>query len=251
MLWFRRRVELPESWPALADRSVPGRSGFDDDERAAHDELTRYLLRRLGFEGTRDFPVTDEIRLTIAGNAALIGLGLGPDAFQLARAVIVHPRTIVSKETRPGPAGTIERDSARLAGEAHHDQGPILLTWPDVRYETRHPRTGRNVVVHEFAHKLDMVGGVSDGTPPIGDPQLLARWVDVCTREYRRVRRAEDDGLIREYAGTNPTEFFAVVSELFFTRPVDMLAEHPDLYELYCAVYRQDPAARLNRAGAG
>ena len=230
---------------------MPGRSGFDDDERDRHDELTRHLLRRLGFEGTRDFPVTDEIRLTIAGNAALIGLGIGPDAFQLARAVIVHPRTIVSTEARPGPAGTVERDAARLAGEAHQNHGPILLNWSDVRYETRHPRTGRNVVVHEFAHKLDMLGGVSDGTPPIEDAALLERWVEVCTREYRRVRRSEHEGLIRDYAGTNPTEFFAVVSEVFFTRPVELRDEHPDLYELYRAVYRQDPASRISRAGAG
>ena len=85
--------------------------------------------------------------------------------------------------------------------------------------ESLHPQRGRNVVFHEFAHQLDMLDGTVDGTPPLDDDDFRDRWVEVCTREFRSIRD-DDEHLLRDYAGADPGEFFAVATEVFFTRPV-------------------------------
>ena len=106
-------------------------------------------------------------------------------------------------------------------------------------------------MLHEFAHKIDMHDGVLDGTPLLPDDDERQRWVDVCTAHYDAVRDGDPEAFLRSYAGTNPGEFFAVATETFFTRPVDLAARHPDLYGVFAAFYRQDPArtgSRLRRA---
>ena len=100
---------------------------------------------------------------------------------------------------------------------------------------------------HEFAHQLDMLDGITDGTPPLGDDDAArARWVEVCTAAYDMVR-AEGSPVLRPYAGTNPAEFFAVATEVFFNRPLDLRTHEPALYAELQAFYRQDPAARADR----
>jgi hypothetical protein len=100
-----------------------------------------------------------------------------------------------------------------------------------------------NVVFHEFAHQLDMLDGTVDGTPPLVDAGLRERWVQVCTREYQAIRRG-DDHLLRSYAGTDPGEFFAVATEMFFTKPAALAEQHPALYDVLREFYRQHPASR-------
>ncbi|MCB0954483.1 MAG: zinc-dependent peptidase, partial [Microthrixaceae bacterium] len=102
---------------------------------------------------------------------------------------------------------------------------------------------GHNVVFHEFAHKIDMLDDVVDGTPPMARSEI-DRWVQVCTAEYERAQLGGDD-LLDSYAGVNTGEFFAVATEVFFDRPVEMAEQKPDLYDVLSGFYRQDPAARV------
>lgn len=252
-LFRRRRAELPQEWPAIAARMVVGRHELEADELAAHDALTGYLLDQVYWEPAKDMTITEEMRLVICGNAALLGLGIGPDAFRLVRTVIVHDSVITSRGSRPGRiAGTMDDEPHYNAGEAHDGLGPILLSWRDARYEARHPATGRNVVLHEFAHKLDMADGLSDGTPPIRDATLRRRWIDICSRTLKQLRADDgDDPVIREYAATNPTEFFAVLVETFFCAPLALQEHHPELYAVMSDALGQDPAERLTRRRAG
>ena len=111
----------------------------------------------------------------------------------------------------------------------------------------RHPERGHNVVYHEFAHKLDMLDGVIDGTPPLERQEELDRWVEVCTAEYEALRNGTDDGFLDGYASVDPAEFFAVATEAFFDLPVQLEAAKPDLYAVLRDFYRQDPA-RVARA---
>ncbi len=99
-------------------------------------------------------------------------------------------------------------------------------------------------MLHEFAHKIDMHDGVLDGTPLLPDDDERQRWVDVCTARYDAIRDGDPAAFLRSYAGTNPGEFFAVATETFFTRPVDLATRHPDLYGVFAGFYRQDPAPR-------
>jgi hypothetical protein len=168
------------------------------------------------------------------------------------RAVIIHPRTI----TRRGPRATTMRGVVadgpmRVLGHANDRRGPVVIAWDAVRNDARHPERGHNVVIHEFAHKIDIAGGGFDGTPSLGSRAERREWIDVCTREYRRLRRRQEpDPVLRPYAGTNPSEFFAVATEAFFEQPVPLRAEKPDLYGVLQRFYRQDPASRV-RVDAG
>jgi Mlc titration factor MtfA (ptsG expression regulator) len=120
----------------------------------------------------------------------------------------------------------------------------VVLSWSAAQHGALHPDVGTNVVYHEFAHQLDMLDGIVDGTPPLGDDVAARqRWVDVCTASFERVRRG--DSVLRPYAATNPAEFFAVATELFFNRPIDLRTHEPALYEELASFYLQDPATRL------
>jgi Mlc titration factor MtfA (ptsG expression regulator) len=104
------------------------------------------------------------------------------------------------------------------------------------------PSHGLNVVHHEFAHQLDLLDGTLDGTPPLDD-HLRPRWVRICTATFQALR-ARPDEVLRDYGGESPAEFFAVATEVFFARPLELADHHPELYEVLRAFYRQDPASR-------
>jgi Mlc titration factor MtfA (ptsG expression regulator) len=116
-----------------------------------------------------------------------------------------------------------------------------------VLQDGRHPRRGRNLVFHEFAHQLDMLDGVINGTPPLKDKEQAQRWHKVMTAEYQRLIEASQEGratLLDEYGTTNEAEFFAVATECFFDKPGPLSHRHPQLYALLAEYYHQDPAAR-------
>ena len=116
--------------------------------------------------------------------------------------------------------------------------------------EGRHPEEGQNVVYHEFAHQLDMLDGLVDGTPPLETPQQYRLWRDVMTAEYRKLIEDSQEGratLLDPYGTKNEAEFFAVATECFFDKPAAMAHRHPQLYELLRQYYHQDPAARMTQ----
>lgn len=130
-------------------------------------------------------------------------------------------------------------------GESWH-QGLVILAWDAVRSGTMNASDGRNVVLHEFAHQLDQEDGVADGAPDL-DAKDRKGWAEVLGAEYAdlkdhvHVGRASD---IDEYGATNPAEFFAVVTEMFFEQGQRLLDHHPELYERFQSFYKQDPASR-------
>jgi Mlc titration factor MtfA (ptsG expression regulator) len=130
-----------------------------------------------------------------------------------------------------------------VLGDAHDDRGPVILAWDEARAAARRPGSGHNVVYHEFAHKIDMLDDIVDGTPPLGRGDL-ARWVEVCTEAFTALRAGVDRPPLQPYGATNPSEFFAVATEAFFDVPVELERFEPDLYDVLRNFYRQDPAAR-------
>ncbi|HEX6569654.1 MAG TPA: M90 family metallopeptidase, partial [Acidimicrobiales bacterium] len=165
-------------------------------------------------------------------------------------AIVVHPTTVTLRGERAGPAPGVVTDSpVAITGQTGARRGPVVIAWDAARAGARHPERGYNVVLHEFAHKLDMLDGLVDGTPPLPDPAARRRWVDVCTAEYHLLRAGGGGDLLRPYAGVSPGEFFAVATEVFFDRPVELEADKPRLYDVLRAFYRQDPAARARARG--
>lgn len=241
--WRARR------WLDGADAVVDGLpqwATLDADERARASALLERFVRTWTWEAARGFELTQEAVVTVAASGAVLGLGLDLDAWRHVRAVVLHPRTFTHHGPRASQvAGLVTTGTQHLAGHAQDRQGPVMLSWAAVRRDVRHPQRGQHVVVHELAHKLDAADGLFDGTPELTDRTERAAWIRTCTRSYRRLRRrAEPDPVLRRYGATNPSEFFAVASEAFIQRPVDLEEHHPDLYRVLAGFYGQDPAAR-------
>jgi len=243
----RRRRALdqpfPQDWRALLTRAWPRWSALTVNERERLEALIRMFIAERRWEPANNFEITDEMRVLVAAQACLLVLEIGLDWYARTGSIILHPGTMMtSGERRVGATGLVADAPEPIDGQAHFE-GSVLLSWPAVAYETRHPYTGRNVVYHEFAHQLDMDDGLIDGTPSGLDDDLRQRWVEVCTAEYDAVRRGQSITL-RDYAGTDPGEFFAVATETFFATPHRVRDGNPALYAVLSEFYAQDPASR-------
>lgn len=201
----------------------------------------RLLAKR--WEAAAGYTVDDEMRVTVAATAALLHLGHHEDAFANVTAVVIHPTTIVMRGERPGPfPGTMT--DAPLPAHGHTSaRGPVFIAWDAVERELRTNDRSGNVILHEFAHKIDALNGTFDGTPPLATREQLEEWVQICTGELTALRRG-DRGLLRPYAATNPAEFFAVATEVFFEQPRALQEQKPALYGVLSRFYAQNPAAR-------
>jgi Mlc titration factor MtfA (ptsG expression regulator) len=205
-------------------------------------------LRHKHWEAAHGFTLDDEIVVTIATQAALLVLGLGVDEYREVSAIIVYPSAMQSRGVSAGPVpGTVTEGVIPVLGEAHDGRGPVLLAWDQAQAAARNPGSGHNVVFHEFAHKIDMLDSVTDGTPRMRNRRDMQRWVEVCTEAYEALRDGVDRAPLQPYGATNPAEFFAVATEAFFDVPAVLEEYEPDLYEVLRDFYRQDPAARARR----
>jgi Mlc titration factor MtfA (ptsG expression regulator) len=244
-----RRPALPAGWESITETAIAHWELLDEAERADLGELMELLVRTKRWEAARGFELTDEIRVVIAAQASLLILGLGIGHYRAVSTIIVHPTTMTLRGVRPGPAAGVVTDAPlAVLGQAQHQRGPVVIAWDAASADARHPERGHNVVFHEFAHKLDMLDDLVDGTPPLADPTARERWIEVCTAEYRLLRAGGGGQLLRAYATVNPGEFFAVATEVFFDLPGELLAQKPALYGVLRDFYRQDPARREQRA---
>jgi Mlc titration factor MtfA (ptsG expression regulator) len=238
---------------SAATRSALRAAAPAEFDRLSTDEQERFLVhgerlvRQASWEGARDVVVTDEMIHVIAAHAALLAAGFDATAhpYLNVRSVIVHGRTIVTRGDRPGPVrGLVTSGPQYLAGQSGHGRGPVLLDWQTVARQVGDPDRGVNVVYHEFAHKLDQLDGAADGMPPLPSRDDESAWTQTLGTNFRRLRRRGSDGLVRGYGATNPAEYFAVTSELFFTRPIELRDRHPRVYRQLADFYRQEPADR-------
>jgi len=232
-----------DEWRELVRDRVPVWRSLDDDERARVETLALGLIAGVNWEAANGFEITDEIKVLIASEACVIILGLPDDSFRDVHTILVHPTTLVLTGEHSQVAGIVSDDPMPILGQAEL-HGPVTIIWDAVKDEARHPGSGHNVVFHEFAHKLDMLDGAADGTPPMQTVEQSQRWVEVCTRVYEQVVEGTAGRALRSYAGVNPAEFFAVATESFFDDPIDLRRQQPDLYDVLSTYYRQDPAAR-------
>jgi Mlc titration factor MtfA (ptsG expression regulator) len=171
-------------------------------------------------------------------------LNLDPDHYRMVSGIVVHPSTVQMSGERPGPVpGTVTADRQSVLGLAQGGRGPVVIAWDQALAGAHRTVRGHNVVLHEFAHKLDMLDGTVDGTPVL--PQDIARdWVRVCTEVYDDLVVGRPRPPMRWYGATNPGEFFAVATEVFFEQPHELRYAEPALYDVLSRFYRQDPAAR-------
>jgi MtfA peptidase len=179
----------------------------------------------------------------VAVHAALLLLGVDEEPFANVTSVVIHPTTIVLRGERPGPFPGVMTDAPMAAHGHTSARGPVFIAWDTVERELRTPHRSSNVILHEFAHKIDALNGTFDGTPRLPSTEQLQEWVEICTAELAALRRGES-GVLRPYAATNPSEFFAVATEAFFEQPVVLRTQKPQLYGILSRYYGQDTAAR-------
>ncbi|MCC7113688.1 MAG: zinc-dependent peptidase [Burkholderiales bacterium] len=252
--WRRGRVlagaSIPDgSWhEAVAE--LPFLADWSDVDLAKLRELVVLFLDAKSVIGAGGHEVTPRQRIVIAAQACVPVLELGLDWYEDFENVVVYPSEFVPGWTWEDEAGVVHTNDGPLAGEAMPG-GPVVLSWPDVEASADFEANGMNLVIHEFAHKLDMRDGDANGRPPLPPGLAPERWAAALTAAYddfaTRVDRG-DETRIDPYAAESPGEFFAVLTEVFFAAPDVLAGAYPDVYRRFVEFYRQDP---LRRAGAG
>lgn len=244
------RHGLPEDGPAIVQEHLAVWPLLDADEQQHLLNDVDQLLASKTWEAARDFALDDTVRVVIAAQAALLVLGLSLDHYRDVSGIIVHASTVQMSGERVGPsAGTVSADPLAVLGLAQSGRGPVVLAWDQALDGAHRSPPRENVVLHEFAHKLDMLDGVIDGTPEL-DRELRDEWVSVCTEVYDDLVADVPRPPMRWYGATNPGEFFSVATEVFFEQPRQLRALEPSLYDVLHRFYRQDPAAREDRFDA-
>ena len=238
-----RRQPFPPAWREILRRRMPAFARWPADVQLQLKKHAQVLLAEKPFIGCGGLSITDEMRVLIATQASLLLLNRRAGYFPNLRQVLVYPGAFVVDRTAADPSGLARDERRVLAGESWQ-QGQVILSWDDVLAGAADPDDGRNVVIHEFAHQLDQEGGHANGAPLLGRRERYARWASVLGSEFAALQQRlaqGDSGLIEAYAATDPAEFFAVVSELFFERPAALAAAHPALYGELKGYYRSDP----------
>ncbi len=246
----RRRARLarqpfPAPWRTLLRRRVPLVARLPAAQQLRLKGLMQVFLAEKPILGCRGLVVSDEMRVTIAALACLPLLGAARGVYPDLRQVLLYPGAFVVNRPVNEPGGVLSDQRRVLAGESW-SQGQVLLAWDEVQRGAATPGDGHNVVIHEFAHQLDQANGPANGAPALPDAAAYRRWSTVMQNEFDALRWQLGQGetpLIDAYGATDPAEFFAVVSELFFERPQDLAAAHPALYAELSGYYRLNPAA--------
>jgi Mlc titration factor MtfA (ptsG expression regulator) len=211
-------------------------------------ELTVLFLHEKSIQGAAGMIVTDAVRTAIAAQACLLILHLGLEYYRGWVEVIVYPGEFVAEYDYIDESGVAHRVEHPMSGESWQN-GPVILSWADAQEAGR--GYAYNVVIHEFAHKLDMLNGEPNGFPPLHADMSRARWSSVLSAAYDSFCRDVEDGhdtALDDYAAESPAEFFAVMTEAFYESPLTVLRVFPDVYGELARFYRQDPAAAARSA---
>jgi Mlc titration factor MtfA (ptsG expression regulator) len=206
-------------------------------------ELATLFLADKEFAGAHGLHVDDTMAVAIAAQACLPVLRLGLHWYADFKGIVVHADAVIAQREHIDDAGVVHQYEEELSGEAMQG-GPLMLSWRDVAEAGSSAEWGYNVVIHEFAHVLDLRDGAADGVPALPDRNARARWLAVLEGEYERFCADVDAGLdtlLDPYGAAAIEEFFAVASEVFFVAPADLQHAHPAVYELLVGFYAQDP----------
>lgn len=247
--WWRARTlkRYAISQPAFdaVFGTLPILHGLDTAERTRLREAASLFIHGKAFSAAGGADVSETIQLSIALQACLLTLNLGEDSYHGWNEIILYPDEFLHTRMEVDEAGVVHHSRDILAGESWHG-GPLVLSIADVEHSGL--ADGVNVVLHEFAHKLDMLNGDANGFPPLHRGMDAASWARDFSAAYADLCARVDAGrntAFDPYATTDPAEFFAVLTEVFFETPHLLNAEYPAIYRQLQQFYRQHPLARL------
>ncbi len=237
-------VSIDETLWKKTVATFPFLACLSDDEKVRLRRLSEQFLAEKRFSAAGDLILDETMCVTIAAQGCLPILELGLSAYRGWVGIVVYPDEFVVQRRFEDENGVVHEFDDLISGEAWPG-GPLILSWTDARMAG----SGYNVVLHEFAHKLDMQNGADDGVPLLHSGLRREAWEATLLAAYEHFCRRVDDGeetRIDPYASEHPSEFFAVLTESFFEIPLVVRDEYPELYRLFTRYFRQDPAGRLN-----
>jgi Mlc titration factor MtfA (ptsG expression regulator) len=254
MWWLRRRWRqrrrallrghpIPDPWADILKQRVPLYERLPADLKQRLHGLIQVFLDEKRFFGRGGLAVTEIMRVTIAAQACLLILNRNGGFYPGFSTIMIYPDTYVAQESKSDGMISSTHRSVR-SGESWF-RGPVILSWRDTLAGTARPDDGHNVVLHEFAHKLDEEDGRMDGLPLLDEAAQYRTWATVLSDEFDSLREAvgtRHKTVMDEYGATSAPEFFAVATETFFEKPLAMKKKHPALYAELQQFYRLDPA---------
>lgn len=281
---WRRPRELPTGTWQQTVLALPFLRALSPDELRHLQTLVRHFLLEKEFQGAHGLQISDAMALSVAAQACLPLLHMRPPSGQRDDGglkaldwygdfvgIVIQPGAAIAPRKRHGPDGVVHQYAEVLAGEAM-DKGPVMLSWEDVARAAETSEQGSNLVIHEFAHKIDMrgmpAGGTPDGAPLLheglwGTSSARAageHWRTTMLHAYQRYREAlsmaERFGgptpWLDSYAATDPAEFFAVTCEAYFVARTRFSQEHPELRVLFDGFFCPDlpPASAFTASAA-
>jgi Mlc titration factor MtfA (ptsG expression regulator) len=235
-----RRPIAEAPWRAALARCAPARRLGASDQATLRVLATMFLDRK-SLEPVQGLHLDEADRVLLATHACVPILKLGFDWYDGWHSVIVYPSAFIPRREHRDAAGVVHQTNAVLAGEAW-GRGPVILSWADVLKIGQQP--GHNVVIHELAHKLDMLNGDANGFPPLHRRMDRHAWWKIFSSAWDRLLEEKRSGAelpIDPYALESPAEFFAVASEQFFEAPAALRQHLPEVYRLLTQFYRQHP----------
>jgi hypothetical protein len=240
---------VPALWRTIVASRVPLTRRLTSSQRDRLHVKMQHLIRGCRWEGCGGLRLTEDMQVVIAAHACLLVLEQPGEPYPSLRYVLVYPGTFQPRRFSWTPSADAGNPEDPTLGESWK-HGVVILSWDSADEGARDPADGRNVVLHEFAHQLDGSNGPFDGVPRIPNATALASWAVMLEAQYEHLvgeAEAGTEGVLDHYGATDRAEFFAVATEAFFERPVELQSERPELYEALRQYYGQDPAA----AGGG
>ena len=238
-----RSQPFKKEWRKLIQQRMPYFRQMPADLQLQLKQHIQVFLDEKSFVGCNGVKITDEIRITVAAQACLLLLNRKTNFYPKLNTILIYPSAFVKQQQSVNADGIQNQQRIALAGESW-DFGKVILSWEDTVEGAKITDDGRNVVIHEFAHQLDQENGRANGAPILGKGQSYKEWSTAFTKQFSLLQQQANTGtpsIFDYYGATNPAEFFAVASEVFFEKAQQFYSQHPQLYRQLTQYYHVDP----------
>lgn len=245
--WRRRALlarPFPEAWLKILEDKVPYFQVLPEEDKLELKGHITIFLAEKHFEGAGGLKLTEEMKIVVAAQACILLLHRKTDYYPTLSSIVIYPSPYRAPNTTVLPGGVVADDPQARLGESW-GMGVVILAWDNVLESAHNIHDGRNLVFHEFAHQLDEEDGTANGRPVLKLKTQYADWAKVLSGEFQNLQELSEEHkktLIDPYGATNPAEFFAVITETFFEKPIQLQRKHPQLYRQLQLFYQQDPA---------
>lgn len=243
----RQRIiqyEFPAEWLEILKENVPFYNLLPAGQQRELQQLVMVFAEEKTFEGCGGLELTDEIIITIAAQACILLLGQNHDLYPNLRTILIYPTAYFAPEVRHLRDGSILETVQFRFGESW-SRGQVVLAWDEIKQDTLDINDGHNLVFHEFAHQLDYEYGIADKIPAMVRRSKYMTWARILSDEYDKLLTDSlnnRETLLNKYGAISHSEFFAVATEYYFEKPVELKKLHPELYEQLNDFYKLDTA---------